>query len=864
MGLRSLVSRRRPVRSSTTLNLAQVADYFKFGGLAYQLGLRQTLVGDTQTISPGFQGVIEGAYKANGVVFACELARIMLFSEARMVFRRLRGGRPAGVFSTPALRPLEQPWAGAKTGDLLTRALLDIDFAGTFVAAKRQDGTVRRLRPDWTKIVYGGEGSGQEFHDLDATIIGYYYTPGGDGSGNRPRFLDRKEAVHWTLIPDPLGPASGIPWIEAVIREVLGDQAMTAHKLKFFSNGATPNIVIETDLDGEDLREFVKSFRSESEGLDHAYETMWLASAMKANVVGVDLKQLDFKITQGGGETRVAAAAGVPPVIVGLSEGLQAATYSCPASELVWTADGPRPIALLAPGDKVWSLEQGRPVLRPVTWAGRTGMQVVHTIKTKNRTFHATGNHPVYMPDGSYRLVDDLEVGDRVCAPTSLPDLGGTTLPDGGTATAEIMGWLGAYIGDGCLNGDHGVRMCIPRDDRVRAHYEQLPPRLFTKATAGQWQKPSRRASDGLTEEMVALRDTGMTFRAIRDTMGLEMHPMSVRDRVRTATREYEGAREPVVVGECRYGFQFHSKEAVAWHHLMGVTGTARTKRVPGWVFGLSEPLRLAFLAGIVDTDGSVGKDGRLVVQFANRELVEDVRMLLVSCGIQCSNVAHYEYSARVLPNPGRSRTYEAWRFTASSARDVGRIPFTDPVYRERVDGNAHRHRLNRSGTFRITSIERGTVRVPVYDIEVDGGDHIFLANGVAVHNSNYGQARRRFADGTMRPLWRSFCGALEPLIDVPADAELWYDDRDIAFLQEDASDDAEILHRNAESIRTLTDAGYTPDSVVAAVMAGDLTQLVHTGLFSVQLLPSGTQMANGNGNGNGNGQAQPALAKPQ
>jgi hypothetical protein len=40
------------------------------------------------------------------------------------------------------------------------------------------------------------------------------------------------------------------------------------------------------------------------------------------------MKQIDFKVTQGHGETRIAAAAGVPPIIVGLSEGLEAATYS--------------------------------------------------------------------------------------------------------------------------------------------------------------------------------------------------------------------------------------------------------------------------------------------------------------------------------------------------------------------------------------------------------------------------------------------------------------------------------------------------------------------------------------------------------
>ena len=40
----------------------------------------------------------------------------------------------------------------------------------------------------------------------------------------------------------------------------------------------------------------------------------------------------------------------------------------------------------------------------------------------------------------------------------------------------------------------------------------------------------------------------------------------------------------------------------------MGVTGNAKTKRVPPWVFELSEELRLAYLAGIVDSDGSISR----------------------------------------------------------------------------------------------------------------------------------------------------------------------------------------------------------------------------------------------------------------
>jgi hypothetical protein len=50
---------------------------------------------------------------------------------------------------------------------------------------------------------------------------------------------------------------------------------------------------------------------------------MGFTTGVDATVVGSDLQQLDFKVVQGAGETRIAAAAGTPPSVVGLSEGLQ-------------------------------------------------------------------------------------------------------------------------------------------------------------------------------------------------------------------------------------------------------------------------------------------------------------------------------------------------------------------------------------------------------------------------------------------------------------------------------------------------------------------------------------------------------------
>jgi hypothetical protein len=119
------------------------------------------------------------------------------------------------------------------------------------------------------------------------------------------------------------------------------------------------------------------------------------------------------------------------------------------------------------------------------------------------------------------------------------------------------------------------------------------------------------------------------------------------------------------------------------------------------------------------------------------------------------------------------------------------------------------------------------------------------LSEGLAAATySNYGQARRRFADQTMRPLWRNAAASLEHLVGgAPSQGvRLWYDDRDIPALQDDQKDLAEVLQLKSTAMKTLIDAGYEPDTVTAAVDAGDLSTLSHTGLTSVQLQEPGTQ----------------------
>jgi hypothetical protein len=119
------------------------------------------------------------------------------------------------------------------------------------------------------------------------------------------------------------------------------------------------------------------------------------------------------------------------------------------------------------------------------------------------------------------------------------------------------------------------------------------------------------------------------------------------------------------------------------------------------------------------------------------------------------------------------------------------------------------------------------------------------LSEGLgAATYSNYSQARRRLVDGTMRPLWGTFAGAIATLVDVPSDSRLWYDDRDIPFLREDVTEQSTILQTNAATLVALINGGFDAEAAITAVDAGDLSRLrgAHLGLVSVQLQPPGTE----------------------
>lgn len=300
---------------------AAVASYMSGYG-----GIQQTINGEPAERPPNdLTGYATQAYASNGPVFALMAVRGLVFSAVRMAYQRLSSAE-MDLFGTRALRLLEEPWPGGTTQDLLSRMLLDADLAGNSYWVRQGDELVR-LRPDWVDIIL------EERRFRNGTLgyrrIGYVYTEGGPSVGN-PVPLLPDEVAHFAPHPDPLATYRGMSWLTPVIRELGNDKLMERHQQRFFENGATPNMIVKygPEITPEKFKEIRRIINDGTTGADNAYKTLHLGPGADATVVGANFQQMTFTDTQGRGETRLASAAGVPPVFVGFSEGLKGSSLN--------------------------------------------------------------------------------------------------------------------------------------------------------------------------------------------------------------------------------------------------------------------------------------------------------------------------------------------------------------------------------------------------------------------------------------------------------------------------------------------------------------------------------------------------------
>lgn len=280
---------------------------------------------NAETPFASFADYARGAYGAQGfpgnsVAFACIDRRMSVFGEATFKWRDLDDKH---LYGTTELAKLETPWPGGTAQDLLNRAEQDASLAGN--AFIRDCGNrLERLRPDWVTIV--SRINFDERGDEVREAIGIVFDPQGEDGDRSPAFYPMSEVAHWAPIPDPLANFRGMSWLTPVVRELTGDARMTEYREKFFTNAATPNLVIRytQKMAPERMERLRTAIDARHGGAENAFGTLVLDEGADLTIVGQDMVGSAFSALQAASETRVCMAAGVPAVVAGARQGLEA------------------------------------------------------------------------------------------------------------------------------------------------------------------------------------------------------------------------------------------------------------------------------------------------------------------------------------------------------------------------------------------------------------------------------------------------------------------------------------------------------------------------------------------------------------
>ncbi len=495
--------------------------------------------------------------------------------------------------------------------------------------------------------------------------------------------------------PDVAGASARRGLSEEVVRDISARKGepewmldMRLKGLKYFTRKPLPTWGADlSDIDFDNIKYFVRSTEKQAASWDelpadirNTYDKLGIPEAEKQRLI-----------------------AGV------------AAQYECLISTTrVWTANrGQAMIKEIEPGDTVFAYDEEteRFVMAPVRAIAETGVRQTYKVTAGTRAICATDNHPVLAlrnekKQGGRRgrwvrqwlTVGELRTGDLIAVPRSLPRFGKPyllpTLPTQkhhletpcrvpAETNADLMWLLGLFIGDGNLQDSgktHRVQFAIPEADaELRAE----------------------------------------VARVVGEQFGIKVHAPDA------------------------FRLVINSKALTDWFWRLGFHGTARSKRVPDWVFGLPEDQRLAFLGGWVDADGYIRSDapGSVLLTCVSAPLIEQAQDLAELSGLIASGPWGFT-------QPNRHAPYRmGGAFRLGIVGDTGRLGCRNPKRLSRLGGrryhhsftSAHgttfkKHRNDWLGFVPVVSVEKSTIE-PVFDIEVDG-PHNFVAEGLVVHNS--------------------------------------------------------------------------------------------------------------------------------
>lgn len=219
-------------------------------------------------------------------------------------------------------------------------------------------------------------------------------------------------------------------------------------------------------------------------------------------------------------------------------------------------------------------------------------------------------------------------------------------------------------------------------------------------------------------------------------------------------------------------------RDGVSIYSHLRKLGLIRNKHVPSQFLRASHDQRLDLLRGLLDTDGSITKRGRVSFYNSDPLLVSAVEELIASLGWKSRTRWRLNPPSRMQSGQVITPTKPVAEVSFASAGDVRLFELARKSSRQRTTDQRHRQTLNRT----ITAV-RPTASVPTRCIQVDAPSHLFLAGRAMVptHNTEV-QIRKFFAmlrrNSTLSGIFtlpnekmykRVYNGRMKPILDADA-----------------------------------------------------------------------------------------------
>jgi len=277
----------------------------------------------------------EEGYKRNAVVFSSvrEIARTAPSARIQ-VHKRLKRGQTE-IYEDHSLQAVfDLPNPRQSHYDFIELLLTYLNLDGNiFILRERsgKDGKTGKTtalwlpRPDMMSPVIDARGQIYE----QGALLGYSYLTRG---GEKVYFLP-EQVIH-IKYPDPNDPyhglGRGIPPLMAAAFDADNDNSQTTFIKQFFKNGAVPSGIIKSKniLDDTEVKRIQNRMAEQYTGEENWHKIMVLDADAEYQATGLSMDEMVFPDLRAISETRICAAFKVPPVLIGVKAGLDAATYS--------------------------------------------------------------------------------------------------------------------------------------------------------------------------------------------------------------------------------------------------------------------------------------------------------------------------------------------------------------------------------------------------------------------------------------------------------------------------------------------------------------------------------------------------------